>query len=60
MKPSSLIDIIGLLRDDAVVEMVHQAANSEDTPWGTAAAKLHELEATLQNIFKTGEGKETR
>lgn len=60
MKPSSLIDIIGLLRDDAVVQMVRQAANGEDTPWGTAAAQLHELETTLQGVFKTDEGKETR
>jgi hypothetical protein len=54
-KPSSLLDVLRLLCNAAVVEMVMDNPTREDTPWGEAARQLHDCTQTIEDLF----GKET-
>ena len=54
MKPTSLLEIVGLLRDDAIAtgETLHVAGDGpEAARWRMAAFELHQLEQKVRETF---------
>jgi hypothetical protein len=51
-KPSSLIDVLRLLTDAAVVEMTMDNSIQTDSPWNEAARQLHDFTNAIEDIFR--------